>query len=143
MRIRTDGDRAHRVEMIEMAADLWDCNKTDAVLRSCEYAVRMDRRLRAALEHPDMTPELAEVLSTPDVPLRYEIETGVESDQLNGSAATSNRVRPSMSSKSSSKEYRYSISSRSMYAAMVVSTNESAGYWRKRACAALKSAMAA
>jgi hypothetical protein len=40
----------------------------------------MDRRLRAALEHPDTTPELAEVLSTPNVPLRYKIETGVEFD---------------------------------------------------------------
>jgi hypothetical protein len=80
MRIRTDGEKAHRTETIDMAADLWDCNKTEAVLRSCEYAVRMEQRLQAALEHPDMTPELAEVLSTPHVPLRYEIETGVEFD---------------------------------------------------------------
>ena len=32
---------------------------------------------RKAFEHPDMTEELAEVLSTPTVDVEYQIETGV------------------------------------------------------------------
>jgi hypothetical protein len=36
--------------------------------------------LDRALDHPDMTPELAEVLSTPDVELGYRIETELRVD---------------------------------------------------------------
>jgi len=31
-----------------------------------------------AIDHEDMTPEIAEVLSTKDVHVRYEVSTGVE-----------------------------------------------------------------
>lgn len=81
MRIRTDGRFAFRDDVLEKNADLWDCNKTDAVIRSCEFADRMlgrRGRLKRALDHPDMTAELAEILSTPSVDLRYEVETDVE-----------------------------------------------------------------
>ncbi|MDL0143801.1 DUF7692 domain-containing protein [Halobacterium salinarum] len=51
--------------------------KTAAVLAACEHA-RQDRRAKEkALEYPDMTPELAKVLSTQMVSLNYCVEEGV------------------------------------------------------------------
>ena len=46
MRIRTDGKHAHQTETIEQAAELWDCNKTTALLRSAEFACRMDEDIQ-------------------------------------------------------------------------------------------------
>ncbi|WP_121822826.1 DUF7692 domain-containing protein [Halostella salina] len=80
MRIRTDGDYSHRKLTIEDAADIWDCNKTEAVMRSCEFSEAMIRNLQAALQHEDMTDELAEVLSTPHVELTREVKTSVDVD---------------------------------------------------------------
>jgi hypothetical protein len=76
MRIRTDGDYAYRLDVIEAAMDALDENtKTAAVLTACEHA-RQDRRAKEkALEHPDMTPELAEVLTTSELQLKFEVET--------------------------------------------------------------------
>ncbi|MDH5021687.1 DUF7692 domain-containing protein [Halobacterium rubrum] len=49
--------------------------KTAAFLTACEHA-RQDRRAKEkALANPDMTPELAEVLSTTQLQLSYEITT--------------------------------------------------------------------
>ncbi|NIB99403.1 hypothetical protein G9C83_07245 [Halobacterium sp. R2-5] len=54
--------------------------KTAAVIAACEHA-RQDRKAKArALAHPDMTPELAEVLSMPTLQLHYEIQTAVDVD---------------------------------------------------------------
>lgn len=39
MRIRTDGEKAWRVDVIERAADLLDRNKTAAVTTACEHLV--------------------------------------------------------------------------------------------------------
>lgn len=80
MRIRTDGDYSHRKLTIEDAAATWDCNKTQAVMRSCEFSEAMIRNLRAALQHEDMTDDLAEVLSTPHVQLTRELNTSVDID---------------------------------------------------------------
>jgi len=81
MRIRTDGDYAHRLDVIEAAMDALDENtKTAAVLATCEHA-RQDREAKAqALDHPDMTQELAEVLSTSMMTLRYETKTDIETE---------------------------------------------------------------
>jgi len=47
MRIRTDGDYAHRVDTIQAATDALDENtKTAAGLAACEHA-RQDRRAKA------------------------------------------------------------------------------------------------
>lgn len=78
MRIRTDGKYAHRKDEIDAAAELWDCNRTQAVLRSCEFSRHMMSNLEEALNYPDMTEELAEVLSTPYVRLHYRIETDLD-----------------------------------------------------------------
>jgi hypothetical protein len=77
MRIRTDGKYEYRKDAVEGAAAFWDCNKTEAVIRSCEFTQRMTKNVERALEHPDMTAELAEALSTPYVELEYRIETGL------------------------------------------------------------------
>lgn len=81
MRTRTDGDYAHRLDVIEAAMDALDQNtKTAAVLAACEHA-RQDRKAKAAaLAHPDMTPALAEVLSTSELELSYETTTAIQTE---------------------------------------------------------------
>lgn len=81
MRIRTDGDYAHRLDAIEAAMDALDENtKTAAVVAACEHA-RFDRKAKQrALAHSDMTPELAEILSTPHFRLVYEINTSISTE---------------------------------------------------------------
>jgi hypothetical protein len=68
MRIRTDGDNAHRKDTIEAAADRLDCNKTHAVLVSCDVVGELLDNVEDALEHEDLPPrvrqELAETIST-------------------------------------------------------------------------------
>ncbi|CAM2927990.1 hypothetical protein [Halobacterium salinarum] len=68
MRIRTDGEYAHREDTIEAAANRLDCNKTHAVLVSCEVVGDVLNGVEDALEHPDLPPrirrELAETIST-------------------------------------------------------------------------------
>jgi len=68
MRIRTDGEYAHRKDTIEAAANRLDCNKTHAVLVSCEVVGDVLDGVEDALEHPDLPPslrdELAETIST-------------------------------------------------------------------------------
>ena len=44
---------------------------------STAFTLQMLRNLDRALEHPDMTAELADVLSTPGVELEYRIETAM------------------------------------------------------------------
>jgi hypothetical protein len=79
MRIRTDGDYAHRLDAIEAAMNALDENtKTAAVVAACEHA-RLDRKAKQrALAHPDMTPELAEILSTSVMQLTYETHTDID-----------------------------------------------------------------
>lgn len=68
MRIRTDGDKAHRKATIEAAADRLDCNKTRAVLLSCDVVGELLDNVEDALEHEDLPPrvrqELANTIST-------------------------------------------------------------------------------
>jgi hypothetical protein len=47
---------------------------------ACEFTRGMLRNSERAVEHPDMTEELAEVLSTWIVEVEYEIRTGVTID---------------------------------------------------------------
>jgi len=82
MRIRTDGDYAHRLDVIESAMTALNENtKIAAVLAACEHARQDYRAKEKALEHPDMTPELAEILSTQMVSLSYRIETKIDVGQ--------------------------------------------------------------
>lgn len=56
-------------------------NKTDAVVKSCIYLHEHERALKRAVEHPDMTEELAEILSHGLLPVEYEVKTSVGNDE--------------------------------------------------------------
>ncbi|MXR20026.1 hypothetical protein GRX66_05205 [Halobacterium sp. PCN9] len=54
--------------------------KTAAVLAACEH-IRQDRRRKEkTLNHPDMTEDLAEALSTSELQLTHEVETAITVD---------------------------------------------------------------
>ena len=52
--------------------------KSGAFDFSTEFTLRMLQNLDQAIHHPDMTEELAEVLSTPTVNLSYRIEADLD-----------------------------------------------------------------
>lgn len=56
MRIRTDGDKEHRLETIEEAADELECNKTRAVVTACDLVGTALPALEAALADADIRP---------------------------------------------------------------------------------------
>jgi len=65
MRINTDGDYAWRAETYEETAQrLGQGTKSAGIDAACDFAAQMEQRLERALAHPDMTPELADLLST-------------------------------------------------------------------------------
>jgi len=74
MRIRTDGEYAHRKDTIEAAAERLDCNKTHAVLVSCEVVGDVLEGVEDALEHPDLPPSVAEELAETISTRRLDIE---------------------------------------------------------------------
>lgn len=81
MRIRTDGKYEYRTDAIESAkAALDETTNTAAVISACEFSRKMRRALERAVDHPDMTPELAEVLSTSELPIEYRVEARVGAD---------------------------------------------------------------
>ena len=78
MRIRTDGKFAYREELVDDVADqLGENTPVGAVEASCEFTQAMLPTLAEAVDHPDMTEELAEILSTRVVGVVYEISTDV------------------------------------------------------------------
>ena len=78
MRIRTDGKFAYREELVDDVADLLgESTRVGAVEASTEFTQAMIPALERAVEHPDMTEELAEILSTRVVDIEYEVSTGV------------------------------------------------------------------
>lgn len=79
MRINTDVD--NRTELYERTADALDeKTKVGGIDAACRHVQSDLRAKERALNHPDMTEELAEILSTPYVTLRYEVETAVETE---------------------------------------------------------------
>ena len=74
MRIREDGKHAHRADTIEQAAEFWSCNKTKALLKSAEFAWRIDGRIKVVLSRQDLTSEQKqEIAETLSLPGTYEI----------------------------------------------------------------------
>ncbi len=66
---------------LKLAGDLEQLGKrtkAGAIDGACEFTEEMIPNLKRAIEHPDMTPELAEILSTNKVQLDYRIATAVE-----------------------------------------------------------------
>ena len=78
MRINTDGKHEYRTELYEETAELLgEPTKSGGLDRACEFTRKMDRNLRRAIQHEDMTPELAEILTTTEIPVEYEIRRSV------------------------------------------------------------------
>ena len=75
MRIRTDGKHAHRAETIEQAAASWGCNKTTALLKSAEFACRMDENILEVMKRDDLTvQQKREIAATLSIPGTYTVE---------------------------------------------------------------------
>jgi hypothetical protein len=78
MRIETSGKYDWRTDLYDEAGDLLGENtRSGAVDGACEFTRQMLPALAEAVEHPDMTPELAEILSTNTVEVEYRVERGV------------------------------------------------------------------
>jgi hypothetical protein len=79
MRIQTSGDYEWRLDLYDDVGDLLGENtRSGAVDGACEFTRQMLPALERAVEHPDMTENLAEVLSTRTVEVEYRVETGVD-----------------------------------------------------------------
>ena len=78
MRIETSGKYAWRTDLYDDVGELLGENtRSGAVDGACEFTKEMLPALERAVEHPDMTEELAEVLSTSIINVMYETSTGV------------------------------------------------------------------
>lgn len=78
MRIETNGEYAWRTDLYDDVGKLLGENtRSGAVDGACEFTTKMLPALKRAVEHPDMTEELAEVLSTSVVKVDYRVETSV------------------------------------------------------------------
>ena len=79
MRIRTNGDYEWRTDLYDETADTFGVGTRSAGIdAACEFTQRMFGNLEEAADHPDMTEELADVLSTSYVKVEYRVETGIE-----------------------------------------------------------------
>ena len=76
--IRSSGDYAWRADLYDRVGEqLGEKTKAGAIDGACEFTEQMLPNLERAMDHPDMTEELAEVLSTNLVRLEYRVETDV------------------------------------------------------------------
>lgn len=77
VRVRTDPDEGYgyRYRTIETAADRLDCNRTDAIVTSCDAVGRLLTNVEKALADERLPPEvardLAETISTSRVSIEY------------------------------------------------------------------------
>lgn len=79
--IKSSGEYAWREDLYDRVGEqLGENTRSGAIDGACEFTEQMLPNLERALEHPDMTEELAEVLSTSVVELEYRIESGVHID---------------------------------------------------------------
>lgn len=80
MRIRTDGDKAYREDVIETAAKFYEKNKTDSVVRACDDVPRLVENVLDVLEREDLTLEerrdLADSLSTRYLSFEFDLVDG-------------------------------------------------------------------
>lgn len=78
MRIRTNDKFEWRTDLDDDVADLLgESTRSGGIDASCEFTRNMMRALEHAADHPDMSEELAEILSTPQVEVQYEVRSGV------------------------------------------------------------------
>ena len=76
--INSSGDYVWRADLYDRVGEqLSENTKTGAIDGACEFTEQMLPNLERAMDHPDMTEELAEILSTQMVQLDYRIEADV------------------------------------------------------------------
>lgn len=81
MRVKTDGRFAWRTDLYDRVGELLgESTRSGAVDGAAVFTEEMIKNLERAAEHPDMTPELAALLSTSRVELEYEVQSGVRID---------------------------------------------------------------
>lgn len=78
---RPGDDYEWRTDLYDRTADrLGEGIRSGGIDGACEFTREMFDNLEEAVEHPDMTEELADVLSTERVEVEYRVETGVNVD---------------------------------------------------------------
>jgi hypothetical protein len=78
MRIETGGDYSWRNDLYGDVGELLDeSTRSGTVDGACEFTTEILPALARAVEHLDMTEDLAEVLSTSVVDVEYAVSTGV------------------------------------------------------------------
>lgn len=81
MRIRTDGEYDWRTDLYDQTAECFGVGtKSGGIDAACEFSNQILQNLERAAEHPDMTEDLAEFLSTSNVTVEHRVVTGVEID---------------------------------------------------------------
>jgi hypothetical protein len=81
MRINTNGEKDYRSGLYERTAERFGVGtKSGGIDAACEFSTQMLRNLERAADHPDMTEDLADVLSTANVTVEYRVETSLEID---------------------------------------------------------------
>jgi hypothetical protein len=81
MRINTNGEKDYRTDLYEETAERFGVGtKSGGIDAACEFSTQMLRNLERAADHPDMTGDLAELLSTTNVTVEYRVETSLEID---------------------------------------------------------------
>ena len=81
MRIRTDGEYDWRTDLYDETAERFDVGtKSGGIDAACEFSTQMLRNLERAADHPDMTEDLAELLSTSNVTLKHRTITDLKID---------------------------------------------------------------
>lgn len=81
MIINTNGRKDYRTDLYERTADRFSVgSKSGGIDAACEFSNQMLRNLERAAEHPDMTEDLAEVLSTTNGTVEYRVVSGVKID---------------------------------------------------------------
>jgi hypothetical protein len=81
MIINTNGRKDYRTDLYERTADRFSVgSKSGGIDAACEFSNQMLRNLERAAEHPDMTEDLAEVLSTTNGTVEHRVVSGVKID---------------------------------------------------------------
>ena len=73
MRIKTDSAHEYRLDLLRrVMQQTGEGTKSGAFDFSTEFSLQMLDAIEEASQHPDMTPELAEVLSMPHVEIEHQ-----------------------------------------------------------------------
>jgi hypothetical protein len=76
--IKSSGEYMWREDLYDRVGEqLGENTRSGAIDGACEFTAELIPALEAAAEHPDMTEELAEVLSMSTGTLEYRVETDV------------------------------------------------------------------